>query len=174
MLYDEAFVATDRLTSENVMSSPRLAFFFTNMITDGITDGTPVGNNGLVQALLCNSASRKILPRMGKTIVCSCAQFLVWPTGKPKVGRNANFVLIRKSFSYWKWKAQTPTSQCLSLRIMTSIEPRTLFEIPQKMRPRVAVWSDSKNLVISPKNGLNTNTQTEHEICVFVFMAVWN
>ena len=50
------------------MSSPRLAIFFTNMITDGITDGTPVGNNGLVQALLCNSASRNILPRMGKTI----------------------------------------------------------------------------------------------------------
>ena len=80
------------------------------MITDGITDGTPVGNNGLVKALLCNSASQNILPRMGKdncvqlcagvylcAVVCSCAQFLVWPTGKPKVGRNANFVLTRES-----------------------------------------------------------------------------
>ena len=44
------------------------------MITGGITDGTPVGNNGLVKALFCNSASQNILPRMGKTIVCSCAQ----------------------------------------------------------------------------------------------------
>ena len=45
------------------MSSPKLAIFFNQhvMITYGITDGTPVGNNGLVKALLCISASQNIL-----------------------------------------------------------------------------------------------------------------
>ena len=61
--------------SDSLLSSPRLAIFFNQhvMITDGITDGTPVENNGLVKTLLCNSASQNILPRMGKTM-CSCAQ----------------------------------------------------------------------------------------------------
>ena len=63
--------ATDRLTSDSLMPPPTAGYFFTNTITDGITDGTPVGNNGLVQAPLCNSASQNILPCMGKTIFCN-------------------------------------------------------------------------------------------------------
>ena len=51
---------------------PEWLAIFTNMITDG----TPV-----------NSASQSILSHMGETISA---------TSKMKVGRNANFVLIRK------------------------------------------------------------------------------
>ena len=69
------------------MSSPALPEWlaiFTNMITDG-----PVGNNGLVQSLLCKQCKPKHPVAHGGTVST---------TGKMKVGRNANFVLIRTKF----------------------------------------------------------------------------
>ena len=62
-----------------------------------------------------NSASQSILSKHGGGGTLSA-------TGKTKVGRNANFVLIRKvRFSYEE--AQAPSCQRLALRNMTNIEP---------------------------------------------------
>ena len=77
-------------------------------------------------------------------------------TGKTKV-------LIHKvRFAGWIWKIQAPTGQRLpvSLRNMTKSEPRSLFELSQKLRPRNAdrferTYPVSKNRVISPKNGVS-------------------
>ena len=78
-------------------------------------------------------------------------------TGKTKV-------LIHKvRFAGWIWKIQAPTGQRLSLRNMTNSEPRSLFELSQKLRPRNSDRFErtcpvSKNRVISPKNVVTTNT----------------
>ena len=80
------------------------------ILTNTITDGTPGGNNGLVQALLArcsvSSASQTILSHKRRTISA---------TGKTKV-------LIHKvCFAGWIWKAQAPTDQRLALRNMKKV-----------------------------------------------------
>ena len=71
------------------MSSPALPEWLA-IFTSMITDGTPVGNNGLVQSLLCKQCKPKHPVAHGGGTVSA--------TGKMKVGRNANFVLIRTKF----------------------------------------------------------------------------
>ena len=50
----------------------------------------PVGNNGLVQSLLCKQCQPK------HPVAHGGGGGPISATGKMKVGRNANFVLIRK------------------------------------------------------------------------------
>ena len=98
-----------------------------HILTNTITDGTPGGNDGLVQAPL----ARCSVSSSSQTIL-SHKRWATSATGKTKV-------LIRKvRFAGWIWKAQAPTDQRLALRNMTKSELRSLFELSQKLRPQDA------------------------------------
>ena len=133
--------------SDSMMSSPALPYF-----TNTITDGTPGGNNGLVQAPLArcsvSSGSQTILSHMRRTISATVKRKWLF----------AKFVLLVE------YEKQSPTGQRLALRNMTKIELKNLFELSQKLRPHDADrFKKNMSRLEKPLNIAQKRRYREHE-----------
>ena len=131
------------------MSDSLTGYFYQHWIVDSV--GTPVGNNGLAQALLCNtvnSVSQTNLLHMERAISA---------TGKMKVGGKlplrsfAKFVLPAE---YEKHMARPAKVYPRETRQTLSLELEAYLNWHKKRRPRDVDGLESR--VLSPNNGART------------------
>ena len=96
-------------------------------------------------------------------------------TGETRVdGHGLHCAHSKSSFClhYIIWKAQASTGQRLVMRNMTNMEPRILFELPQKLRPHECeqIWKTVPRLekprIIAQKRGY-----CEH--CIYIYCTVY-